>query len=58
MDLARREAGGGGLFQYLGESFEEHNDPEGGRRIMRGLPRLIEYNAINLFQGGEMVAKL
>ena len=35
------ESGGGDTFKNLGESFQEDDDSEGGRRVVRGLARLI-----------------
>ena len=42
------EAGGGDAFHNLGKSLEEDDDPEGGRRIIRGLAWLVQDDAVGL----------
>jgi len=44
--------------QYLGQGFEQDNDPEGGRGIIGGLARLIQHHAICFLQGGGVMSVL
>ena len=52
------KAGGSDSFKYLGESFEEHNDSEGGGGVVRGLARFIQHNSIRLLQRRGMMSVL
>ena len=51
------EAGGDYPFQDLGDSLEEDNNSEWGRRVVGLLARFVEDNPIRFLQGGRVVAK-
>jgi len=53
----RGEAGGDYSLQDLGDSQEKDNDPEGSRRVVGLLARLVEDNPFSFLEGGGVVAE-
>jgi len=43
-------------FQDLGEGLKENYEPERGGRVILGLTRFVEHDAVRAFDGGEVEA--
>ena len=57
MPHQRGKPDGEDAFEDFRDSFEEDNDPEGGRGVVRRLPGLVEDNPIRVFECGGVVPK-